>query len=240
MRRHLRKPTGVKIREFNARVQEINAYLTDFPPFEENQQLSSDDLLEILEFAIPNTWQKHMVLYNFTPSEHTASEFVEFCERIEFIEQLSPNGSQNGKKGASSQADPKGSNKRGHQRGAKSSDEAKTPDRSGKRQKASKYCPLHDSDSHDISECKVMLDQAKKMREAFANGATKTPGTHKKFGIHKELNVLIEDAVKKALAKTDGSSTSNASDEELEVFNATAELQQLNLNTERRADAYVA
>ena len=78
------------------------------------------------------------------------------------------------------------------------------------------------------------------MREAFTNCGTKMPGTHKKFGTHKELNVLIEDAVKKALAKTDGSSTSNASDEELEVFNATAELQQLNLNTEQKSNAYLA
>ena len=79
---------------------------------------------------------------------------------------------------------------------------------------------------------------SKKMREAFAKRGTKMPG--KKFDTHKELNVLIEDAVKKALAKTDGSSTSNASDEELEVFNATAELQQLNLNTEKNSNAYVA
>ena len=78
------------------------------------------------------------------------------------------------------------------------------------------------------------------MREAFANPGTKTPGTHNKFGTHKELNVLIEDAVKKALAKTDGSSTSNASDKELEVLNAAAEFQQLNLNTKEKSNAYVA
>ena len=78
------------------------------------------------------------------------------------------------------------------------------------------------------------------MREAFANHGMKTPVTHKKFGTHKELNVLIEDAVKKALAKNDGSLTSNASDKELEVFNAAAELQQLNLNTERKSNVYVA
>ena len=36
------------------------------------------------------------------------------------------------------------------------------------------------------------------------------------------------------------SSTSNTSDKELEVFNAAAELQQLNLNTEKNSNAYVA
>jgi hypothetical protein len=42
--------------------------------------------LDLLEFAVPNAWQKNMVLQGFDPVIHTPSEFVAFCERHEFTE----------------------------------------------------------------------------------------------------------------------------------------------------------
>ena len=43
----------------------------------------------------------------------------------------------------------------------------------------------------------------------------------KKYGTQKELNVVIEDAVKEALKKAKDTSSGDASSEELEVFNAS-------------------
>ena len=180
LRRHMRKKPDCTIREFNARLHELNSYLPDFPPGGANQQLHPDDLSEIIEFSMPNKWQSHMVLHNFVPSEHTLIEVVEFCERLKFIERLTPSNGHNDFQGKNSQTDPKGSKKRDHQRGGKSSDEAGSPGNSGKRHKSGKYCPLHDCDSHDMSECKVMLNQVKTMRDAFANRGQKTSGTPKK------------------------------------------------------------
>ena len=231
LRRHMRKRHDCKIREFNARLHELNSYLPDFPPGGVNQQLPPDDLSEILEFSMPNKWHSHMVMHNFVPSEHTLIEVVEFCERLEFIEKLTPSNGINDHSGKNFQTDPKGSRKRDHQRGGKSSDEAGSPGKSGKRHRSGKYCPLHDCDSHDMSECHVMLNQAKKMRDAFANRGHTTPGFQKKYGNKKELNVVIEDAVKEALKKVQDTSSGDASSEELEVFNASNDFRMLKIDS---------
>ena len=38
---------------------------------------------DLLEFGIPNTWQKAMLLQDFDPQVHTVNDFVQFCERLE-------------------------------------------------------------------------------------------------------------------------------------------------------------
>ena len=57
MRRILRKPQGMKIRDYFARYVQLNEYLQEFPPFKSGQQLPNDEVLEHAEFAIPNSWQ---------------------------------------------------------------------------------------------------------------------------------------------------------------------------------------
>ena len=74
-----------------------------FPPFGQDQSLDDDDIMEILEFDIPAFWQKDMIYQGFNPSEHTATEFVEFCKRLEFTEAMTKQV-----KGKSSQTNPKG------------------------------------------------------------------------------------------------------------------------------------
>ena len=56
MRRIVRKPKEMKIRQYVARFSELNSYLESFPPYGENQCLPQDEVLEHLEFAIPNSW----------------------------------------------------------------------------------------------------------------------------------------------------------------------------------------
>ena len=134
----MRKRHDCKIREFNARLHELNSYLPDFPPGGANQQLPPDDLSEILEFSMPNKWHSHMVMHNFVPSEHTLIEVVEFCERLEFIKKLTRTNGNNNHLGKNSQTDPKSSRKRDHQRASKSSDKAGSPENSGKHCKSGK------------------------------------------------------------------------------------------------------
>jgi hypothetical protein len=71
----MRKPRDVPMREFPARVSELNEYLAYFPPFYNKQSLPNEEFLDILEFAIPNTWQICMVLWGFDPLIHNVSEF---------------------------------------------------------------------------------------------------------------------------------------------------------------------
>ena len=86
MRRYLRKPRDMTTREFAARISEMNQYLKQFPPFEDNQELDEDEIIDILEFGIPHSWQNNMVLQGFDPMESTLAELVDFCERHEFTE----------------------------------------------------------------------------------------------------------------------------------------------------------
>ena len=65
---------------------EINEYLKLFPPFGESQSLPVDEILEIAEFASPAKWCKAMNMHGFEATAHTPSEFVEFCECLEFVE----------------------------------------------------------------------------------------------------------------------------------------------------------
>lgn len=73
---------------YYARFAELNKYLESFPLYKEGhkegQNLPDDEVLEFLEFAIPSSWQKQ----RFYTLEHTKEEIVEFCERIEFSEDI--------------------------------------------------------------------------------------------------------------------------------------------------------
>lgn len=196
MRRYLRKPLGMKIRNFMSRLVEINEYLTLFPPFGDNQKLPMDEVLEIAEFASPSKWQKVMHMHGFDATMHSPSEFVEFCERLEFAEsgetQNHPKGQRN------SGTDQKGRNKDGISR-------AKSSERGIKRKKDDKFCILHNTYGHTLDECKVMIDQAKRMRSTYeARGNYKNQSWTRKDQEAKkkkaeELNTIVTEAVSKAL-----------------------------------------
>ena len=146
MRRYLRKPQDMPVREFMNRLTEINEYLPQFPPFEENHKLSVEEIMEIAEYATPNQWQKAMVLHGFDPSEHTPAEFVEFCERLEFAEV-----------DTYAKLDNKNNFK-------KNDGMLKTSNQKRKIDYSEKYCEYHGVKGHSTGECKVVLAQAKKMR----------------------------------------------------------------------------
>ena len=86
MQRFLRKPRDTPIKDFIARVVEMNEYLKLFPPFGQDQALLNDELLDLAEFATPSSWQRLMVVQGFNPMEHSLQEFVEFCQRMEYTE----------------------------------------------------------------------------------------------------------------------------------------------------------
>ena len=45
--------------------------------------LPADEVMEHMEFAIPHSWQKQMILQGFSTVERTMDEFLEFCKRLE-------------------------------------------------------------------------------------------------------------------------------------------------------------
>jgi hypothetical protein len=105
--------------------------------------LPTDEIMAILTYGVPNSWQKKIVEFNFDAQDHTPNEFVKFCERISYGETLIA-GTTLAKAMANSS-------------GEKTVKFAQNP------KTKSKYCPLHKTNRHDAKECKVILAQCKKM-----------------------------------------------------------------------------
>ena len=79
MRWALRKPRSMSIRIYVNRVLELNDQLENFPGTGNDvneTKLPEDEVLDLLEFGIPNSWQKAMVLQDFDPQVHTVNDFV--------------------------------------------------------------------------------------------------------------------------------------------------------------------
>lgn len=218
MRRQMRKPRDMRVRDFVARVQELNNYLTQFPPFATNQSLPEDEILDILESAVPNAWQREFVRSGFDPIEHDIREFVERCERVELTETLeiknketkSSNNNKNKGNSLGTRSTPHrsgGNNNKGSKWSAKSSEEAPT-------------CPLHGK-GHSMDNCKVLRAQAEKMKAMFMAKSYEQKADERKkkrkiAEISKnEINAMIEAKLKKSKkASKHSASSSDISDEE--------------------------
>ena len=58
LRRYLAKPLRMKLCSFISRLQELNAYLEEFPPNIDGQKtarLSADEIMDIIYHSMPNT-----------------------------------------------------------------------------------------------------------------------------------------------------------------------------------------
>ena len=184
MRREMRKPRDMKTRAYVARVNEINAYLRLFPPFDPDQELPDDKLMDIFEYSIPNTWQKQATIQGFDIMQHTPSEFVEFCERLESVED-----DETPKKKSDSNSTEKNSrgNKRNQkQRGSDKHQSKDTP-----------TCMLH-GPGHSTEDCKVLRSQAKRMKATY--DAQSPPGK-KNWKAKNEANAIIDLVTEKVTAE---------------------------------------
>ena len=56
--------------------------------FNATQKIDEDEIVDILQFGTPNKWQSEMVHLGFDPAVANSQELVEFCERLEFDEDL--------------------------------------------------------------------------------------------------------------------------------------------------------
>ena len=97
-----------------------NGELNNLPPFIPDQQLAMDELLDILLFGTPKSWQREMDRQGFDPMEHTLSEVVDFMEQIEAAEDFDNKPNNDKSKGKSKDKGkgnfPKASNGNGRDR----------------------------------------------------------------------------------------------------------------------------
>jgi hypothetical protein len=95
MRRYMRKPQTLKMKEYMARIEELNNYLKMFPGYHDGMELQDDELLDLYEFGVPTSWQKQFLVQNWDPIQHSKQEFRKFCERLEMSERISTNSPNN-------------------------------------------------------------------------------------------------------------------------------------------------
>ncbi len=191
LRRECRKPKEMKIREYFQHLVNMNIkMLPCLPPFEVANRLSNDEILDILLFGTPKSWQKEMDRQSYDPMENDLKDVIEFMEGIEDAEDFDGTTVTNSKKDSS----------------------AKKPSASGKKSqksdgKGSKYCLLHGNGNHTTDECHQLKAEAKRIKSnTGSKEGSKSSGedwaskaSSQKKSTAKELNALVKKQVHVAL-----------------------------------------
>ena len=221
LRRECRKPMDMKVRIYHQHLLCINNSKIDLlPPFAANQELSQDELLDIILFGTPKSWQREMERQGFDPMDNSVESVVDFMERIETSEDFEPNNQK--LKDGKSNKKGKGSN-------------TKTVTSGG-----TKKCLYHGQCSHRTDECTVLqkLANQKKVKQEDSNSGGKGNYSNKTWKrkadtendkSKKELAAFVEKQVKAGVKKAfaaknkrkaeEGELDLNALEEELEDFN---------------------
>lgn len=217
MRHFVRKPLNENFRTYKNRLMDMNNELALFPPnFNITQKFDDDDLLDVLQYGIPNSWQKLLVRDDFDPYTGTLQDLVNLCEKFEFCESIgeqakppstSTNSGPSGKasqNGSGDAYDLQSKSVRGRQynnnKGAKKREHPSSSTKN--RYDADKFCELHQVSGHDLANCTLMRDQAKKMRMTWETqkvGETSGDRFRKKKFEEKNLHTMISGMVANAM-----------------------------------------
>ena len=163
LRREARKPYDMDVKTYYMHIQRINGEeIPHLPPnFEKDQSLGKDEIVDILLFGTPKSWQKEMDRQGFDPLVHEPNEVVDFMERIENAEEHD-HDKKTVKVGAKNDKKRNGNNNNNNKNDSNGT-------------KGSKYCMLHgNNNTHDTTECKSLQAHAKKLKdEKGSNGKSK-------------------------------------------------------------------
>jgi hypothetical protein len=83
MKRRMRKPATMSVRQFVASVTQMNGHLIYFPGATNADLFAPEKLLELLEFALPDTWRAKFDLAGYIPTNHDKTRLVMEGEQIE-------------------------------------------------------------------------------------------------------------------------------------------------------------
>ena len=110
-------------------------------------------------------WQNMMVIQGFNITDHTLDELVEFCECLESVEEIYDAHMK-------PEAKPKAKAKHGSNYENKCSVKSPSGDSSHFqnwkcKDMEGKYCLLHNTNSHDMADCKDIRDHVSKMHASW-------------------------------------------------------------------------
>jgi hypothetical protein len=202
MRRFLRKPKEYTIREYVARVREINSWFPAYPVNDGDEvlptRLDDDKLLDLLEFGTPNSWKKEMVKQGFAFTTKTIQEFVEFCERLEICEATNPTLTNNNRND-NNHPDKSQKGKRGTKSYKRKDQASEDGSQKYKKAKNSFWFMQHGENStHNTNKCEYIKSQLKRLNGTYN---AQHPSKKKEFKKKQELQMLIGDIADKAVKK---------------------------------------
>jgi hypothetical protein len=179
MRRIVRKPAEMSTKMFAARIQELNNFLPLFPAINDVivTKLDEDEIVDVMEYGIPRSWQRKMVEHDFDSMSATVREFVDFCERMESVERA---------EGTNPRKPTEHKGERTNKHKNKKSRHLNDGDR-----KSGNFCLVHGDTGpkgHSTNECKVLLGKNKESRNDWK---TKASSASAKF--HKEQMAILQE-----------------------------------------------
>ena len=166
--------------------------------------LPPDEILDLIEFGIPNSWQKAMILQDFDPLQKSVKEFVSFCERMEQIEVRE--GKDPSTKNSKAKKNNKSPDKNFKKRTRESSHEGSKGD-----------CMLHGPGTHPTEECRTLKAQAKRMKATYES---QSPDKKKEYKKKQEMHSMIAEAVEEALKGKKKTRGKKRNREELQAFSS--------------------
>jgi hypothetical protein len=83
MSKYARKPYKMGAKQFVILMSRINNYIPFFPNATVLLKYSEEELLGILEFAVPPHWRKAFDLRDYLPTSDNKARFIEECECVE-------------------------------------------------------------------------------------------------------------------------------------------------------------
>lgn len=179
LRRHCRKPATMTIRHFVTRIRHINEVeLPMLHPMSPANSIPTDEVMEILFYAIPNSWRRK--LQEMDVDVTTCTDYATFIQRVERVEEAEKIDTPVPKKST-------GKTNKSNSYIRKNDEPAKS---------GTKFCLKHGNGNHSTDECTVL----KRLVEGSNNYSKKGGGkSSEKTATKRELNALVAKGVKKEL-----------------------------------------
>jgi hypothetical protein len=190
MNRYMKKPHDLPTKSFVAAVSRINNYLPSFPKATNNSKYDEEELIGLMEFALPKSWRDAFDLKGFVPSEGDKAEFIDQCERIERNEipinkdrDDKDDNNKNDKKSKFAKSQ-NGNKKNGHKNNPTTTDDF--------------YCKkCGDNPTHNTDRCFILKRLAREKEASNGNGNDKAQAKpYSKRSFRKEINAMARRAGK--------------------------------------------